>query len=163
MLCSIMLQHSTLFPALPACVSPNLAWLPCHFVGYTPLLQSVSASLMDGHSSIWYCLDEVMDASLLSPAAWSQNTEELVKRWLIFPNSAACCKQDFGHHVFISLNQSPHYLRLGNWLFVMEERFEDLWCVNCIKSAWRRKRVWSLPESRGKELKLLGGPEHLSC
>lgn len=80
MLHPLRLQHSPLVPTLPACVSPYLALLPCSSVSYTLLLQLVSASLMDGHSSIWYCLDEVMDASLLSPAAWSQNTEVLVKR-----------------------------------------------------------------------------------
>lgn len=63
-----------------------------------------------------------MDASLSSPAAWSQNTEVLVKRWLIFPNGAVHCKQDFGHHVFISLDQNPYYLRLGNRSFVIRQR-----------------------------------------
>lgn len=79
-LCPIMLPHCTLLPTLLSCVCPYLASLPCRSVGYSPLLQSVSASLMDGCSSVWYCLDEVMDAPLPSLAAWSQNTELLVKR-----------------------------------------------------------------------------------
>lgn len=79
-------------------------------------------------------LDEVMDASSFSPAAWSQNTEGLVKRWLIFANGTVCCKQDLDHHIFISLDQRPHYLRLGHWLFVTKQREEAFWAsVNYMK------------------------------
>lgn len=81
-----------------------------------------------------------MDVPLSSPAVWSQNTEVLVKRWLIFPNGTVYWKQDFGHHVFISLDQSPHYLRLGNRWFVIKQRVEAFWAsVNCLKSIRKGK------------------------
>ena len=79
----------------------------------------------------------------LSLAAWSQNTEVLVRRWLIFPDCSVCGKLGFGPRVFISLDQSLHYLRLGNRLFVIKPRMGAFGAnTNCMKSRKRKEKPW---------------------
>lgn len=117
--------------------------------------------LMDCRSHVWCCLDEGMNASsLFSLAAWSQDREVLVQRWFIFPNGTVCCKQNFGHRVFTSCDQSPHYLRLGHQLFVIKQRLEPFEQVSTAWSPCGKEKLWgpSGQDSTGKELKLACGP-----
>lgn len=147
----------TLHTVLPPCrcLLPYLSQHTCNFFATLPCRNQSMPPWWIGCSSIWCCLDEVMDASLSSSATWSQSTKVLVKRWLIFPNGFVHCKQDCSHHVFISLNQGPHYLRSGNWLFIIEQRAKAFWAsVNCIKSIWRGKIVgFQLPRTHREGIK----------
>lgn len=119
-------------------------------IGQHPLMDWLRHSLV-------CCLNEIMDASLSSPAAWSQNTELLVKRWLIFPNGTVPCIQGFDHHVFISIDQRPHYLGLGNWLFVIEQRLAAFWAsIDYMESIWKRKIENSLLPRTHREIMKAG-------
>lgn len=145
------------------CLSPYSSGHPCGLLA-TLLprpVQLVTASLMDGLRPHLVLLG--WGDGCLSPAAWSQNTEVLVRRWLIFPNGAVHSKLGFGPRVFISLDQSLHYLRLGNRLFVIKPRIRAFGeNANCMKSRKGKGKEWDpccLGAHRA-EWKLVCGPHH---
>lgn len=133
-------------------------WFVCHPPPPTPG-PLVTSSLMDGLRPHLVLLG--WGDGCLSPAAWSQNTEVLVRGWFIFPDCSVCGKPGFGPRVFISLDQSLHYLRLGNQLFVIKPRMGAFGAnANCMKSRKRKEKGWDpcCLGARRAEWKLACGP-----
>lgn len=121
--------------ALPGCLSPNSSEHPCGLLGTLLPPPLCHWSLPpDGWAVATFGVAWMRWWMPLSGCLEPEH-RSAVRRWLIFPNGAVCGKPGFGPRVFISLDQSLHYLTLGNRLFGIKLRIGAFGAnANCMKS-----------------------------